>query len=453
VRSALFAFAALFALCWIVYRPALANGFIADDFINLHFVRSYRGSWWAFLDPRAMYSDPVTQTRYKPGYIYYFWLLDTLFRDHAFGYHLLSLALHVGVSFGVMLLSQRLFQNRTQSIAAAALFATSRLHVQMVVWVSANYRIASAGLALAAVLVLWANRRAVAIATSVALFAVSISMNPELVVVPAVLGALAIHQRAKPEMARRAWIAMAIDLVLVAAFVVANRISAARFPEMPMTPLPDPHRVLVFFANAFVPFALPLWFKLTCVAAIAIAALRIRERALVVPAIAMLSGAVLWGMLRGYPLAPRYLYFASAFGAVLLARVLGVGCDAVAVRLRFSASRDVALAVVCLPLVLSSIIAMRSFEFVLLDYLSLIGSRLMTVHREARAQGRRERVFIRPSSTLSDLDQEFFAEQIEFVSSPERATRIVDTEFERYRRALGPGLDEPYWDLPWFVER
>jgi tetratricopeptide (TPR) repeat protein len=74
---------------------------------------------------------------YRPVMTLGFLLCYQIFGPWAFGFHLASLGLHVGVVLLVYLLVARLLNDRGAAWAAAALFAFHPIHVESVAWISA----------------------------------------------------------------------------------------------------------------------------------------------------------------------------------------------------------------------------------------------------------------------------------------------------------------------------
>jgi hypothetical protein len=459
--------ALLVVLAFAIYGGALGHYFIADDLLNFDFVRSYRGSWLAFLDPTRMYSDPVTETRWKPLHIYSLRLLDALFGDRAFAYHTLSVLLHALVGMVVWNLAFDLFRERVMATAAAVLFVSWRLQSQTVVWISAGPRVLSTGLALLAISAAARRRTSAGPAGGVALFALALGMNPELVVVPPILGCFLVYRLVGPgrdlERARRlAWI-LAGCAIVTAAFLVACWLSHRAFPERPISIAPDPGRVLLFETNLFVPFELPLGLKIPLAAVVVVAAACLRDGRLVLMLACIAACAILWGLLGGYPLTPRYLYLAWAFGSVVVARLLYLvgshaatalpGRGPAALPSGLAWRRHAAVTALLAPLLVANAWSIRSRDLVHFEYLALLGRRLAQVQQEARWSGRRTTVFVRPFSSLGAGDLAFFRREIRFVGSPDAAERIVDTDLAHYRSRLGPRMADGYWYLPWFDVR
>jgi hypothetical protein len=391
--------AALLALCAAIYAPALRHGFIADDFVNLDFVRRYRGSWAAFLSPLAAYSDPVTRSRYKPLYVYYFRALDGLFGDTSWAWHALSLIWHVAAALCVFALARMLFDDRRLGAVAATLFATSRLQGQMVIWVSANYRLLSAAMTLGALLALDLRRTVPSVALCAGLFTLSIATNPEAVVLLPVLGVFALLRGGDPPARSRALQCLAACLPVGVGFALANRLSQTRFTDLPIGHVPDPGRVAMFFGNLALPFEAPLRVKVGVALGLAAGMLALRDRRVVAMLGCALACALFYALLE-YPLAPRYLYLASAFWCVGLARGLCVLALRVHPRAVWAAAA---------PWVLLSAAAIRDPDIEDFAYLARVGERLGAVQREARARGRAISVRITPVSSLDARNLAFLA--------------------------------------------
>jgi len=454
----------LFVLGCAVYWPSLDNYFIADDLTELDFLRHYRGSWLVFLDPSKMFSDLVTHSRYRPVYVYYKWALSALFHEDVLGYHVLSLGLHALAGVAVLILAWRLFSDRLTAVTAAVLFVIWRLQSQMVVWIACNYRIVSVALVLWGIVALYGRRRTLGIACCVGSLVLAIGMNPELVVVPAILGCFAVYYRvgrgAEPELGRRFAVATAGHVLVTIGFVIATRISSRIYPVKAVSGTPDLARMLRFLANLFVPFECPLGAKLAIVALIFVVVLYLRDARLLLLAAIVSGCALTWGFFRAYTLTPRYLYLASPFASILLGRFASRFSERASAWLRDERlpaflrpgerRRWAVLALLVVPLVFANVRAIVTLDLVHFEYLALLGQRLSDVQREARQRGEPARVFIDPASHLAQGDMDFFHPEIEFVDSPQAATRIVETDVERYRRRLGPNMADDYWFMPWF---
>lgn len=453
------------ALCFFAYGPALDESFIADDFTNLGFVRALERPWFEFLLPTRAYSDPVTRSRYKPLYVYYYGAIEELFGEQAFAYHLLGLLFHVGTALLVSRLGLRLGLGPRAAAGAALLFALWRLHWQTVTWISASYRSLAAGLGLAALLALHGRRGAPSLALNAALYAAATLLNPELIMLsPQIVilyVALRSHLGARAEHVRRfagASVGCAVVAVVLAA---ASALSARTFGEQPIALVPHIERALLFLVNVFVPFDAPLALRLALVAALAAAPLWRRDRI----GLGLLGcvgvAALFWSLMPAYPLTPRYLYLASAFASLLLVRVAGAevsaACSTLERRGRWARrgaralSRAPALGLVALLTLNTWLIRQR--ETVHYACLAQVGDQLMQVKQTSARRGVRAEVFIEPPSHLAKSDLAFFRQHIDFVALPGPETHTVRTDLTYCRRHLGAAFGELYWSLPWFADR
>jgi hypothetical protein len=440
-------------LGFALYAPMVDDYFIADDFVNLGFVRNYEGAWLDFFHPTRSFSDPVTGSRYKPLYTLYVAAIDRLFGDHAAAHHLLSIALHAGVAAAVYALSRRLFASRAIAAAAAALFLSSRLHSQTVMWVSASYRLLSTLLALLCLVLFLGRVSLVRQLLQVALFAAALLMNPDLTVVLPVLFLLAWQRRRASPLP---WLTLGLCTLVLGAFAYANYLSTRVFPDSAALGMPQLDRAATMLVQLFVPFQLPWPLKVMITLAFVVGALvpvRRDPRAALLLA-CMLPSALLWSTFTGYELAPRYLYFSGTFAAILQAVALVWCARALSERWAPDAQRRPLARLLGALLVLGSVLAhgwvLREHDLVLYEYRALLGGKLAALHTEARATGERMQVYVQPESHLSPSDLAFFAPELRFVDTETHTPRVVSTEGERYRERLGPELESSYWYLPWF---
>jgi len=290
-----------------------------------------------------------------------------------------------------------------------------------------------------------------------------------LVVIPAVQGCFLVYyylrRATEPELARRFALATAGQLVVTIAFLIASAISSRVFPVPSAAAMPDLARVLRFLANLFVPFECPLGVKIALVGVVflfallpspkdpseAVGARRLGDAKLVL-LLAIVSGcALMWGFLRTYTLTPRYLYLASAFSSMILARIVSRVAAFASARLkRGPRSHWAVAAMLVIPLLAANVYAIETLDVVHFEYLGLLGRRLAEVRDGVRQRGEHARVFIVPETFLTPADMRFFSPELEFVDSPANATHVVETDVERYRRRLGPHMTDDYWFTPWF---
>jgi hypothetical protein len=454
-------FLVLAATVFAIYRPALGHFFIADDLINLDFVRSYRGSLSDFVDPTQTYSDPVTQSRYKPLYTYYLYALDGLFGDRAALYHAWSFLLHALVALSVFLLARRLALSLPVAVSAAFLMLCYRLNSQMVVWISANYRLLSVLFFLLAILAVYSRRFRLGLVFTASFFGLGLFMNPDVLVLPAILGLFAAYYRfgslRDGQLARRFFQAAMVCGIVALVFVVLNVISGRYFPDRPVSLVPSPSRVLAFGQTLVAPVAAASALKILLLAALLAMVVVARDARLWLLLGACAVGALFWGMLSAYPLTPRYFYLFVCFYAIALPSLLQRLASTLIgwLERRRAEPRRARPAFVLVALmtclVTANVVAIRSRDLVSFEYLALLGRKLDAIALTAKRKGVRARVYIRPRSHLGKRDLAFFRHHIAFVDKPEQATDVVDTMRARYRRLFGPRFDHRYWHFPWLT--
>jgi 4-amino-4-deoxy-L-arabinose transferase-like glycosyltransferase len=123
------------------YLNTLRNGFVSDDEMQvLHnpYIRNFR--YWAriFTTPVASYVGVKAPNYYRPlmnvGYL----LCYQVFGLHPLGFHLANVVLHVLVVCVVILLTKRIFQDRSLALMAALLFAIHPIHSEAIAWIAAS---------------------------------------------------------------------------------------------------------------------------------------------------------------------------------------------------------------------------------------------------------------------------------------------------------------------------
>lgn len=428
----------------VTFGRAADYFFIADDLTNLHFVRTYTGGLGDFWIPGAVFSAPVTQSRYMPLHIWHWWALDAAFGDAVWAYHLLSFALHALVATLVVALARRLLELPwAPALCAGVIFAAYRLNSQSVVWVSASFRILSTALFLGALLLVlrpWQRQRDALAAA--ACFFLALFMNPDFVVGLAVFAVFALSLRrhgraieAGQMMTMTAW-----SFAMVAVFAAANVVSNQHFADdLELSLWPDPLRLALFVLNLLVPYDLPLAAKLAIVIAlVALVVLFSRKHALALIGAAATS-AVFWS-LGNYALAPRYLYLPAIFTVLLLTQAGWGAVQVLTTRRRWLGAVAVA------GVVMVNIVAVRATDLVHFEYLAVLPQRLAEIRRTEE----RARVYV-PDNPLPKADLTFFEPNLEFVASPREATHVVRTGAASYEPILGKGFDDGYWYHPWFT--
>ncbi len=133
--------AVLVACATLPYLNILFNGFVYDDdsqVMHNPYVRSFRHlkeifttHVWSF---RGLTS---VGNYYRPMMTLGYLLCYRIFGMEAYGFHLVSLVLHVLVVCLVFVLTERLTGNRVWAFTAGALFALHPVHTESVAWIAA----------------------------------------------------------------------------------------------------------------------------------------------------------------------------------------------------------------------------------------------------------------------------------------------------------------------------
>jgi protein O-mannosyl-transferase len=113
----------------IAYSPAITGDFLWDDdaHVTRPDLRSLPGLW-------RIWSDPEATQQYYPLLHSAFWLEHGLWGNSVVGYHLVSILLHAGCAFLLLLILRRL--GVPGATLAGALFALHPVHVESVAWIT-----------------------------------------------------------------------------------------------------------------------------------------------------------------------------------------------------------------------------------------------------------------------------------------------------------------------------
>ena len=439
-------FVGLLLLSLALYAPVLNDYFISDDFVLVRFVRTWDGSWLDFLLPWRIYSDPIVVSRYKPFFVYLLKAEDTLFGDGVVGRHLLNVLAHALAGTAVFALSRRLTNSAGTGVTAAVLFVGSRLHSQAVSWTSSLFHLASVTLIAWALVALHADSKRKALWWFGALTAAAMLTDPEVVVAAPVVVLLALHHRFGPGGDRQragtvAWGAGLMTL-LAAACSAANWISLRHFPDEDFAFRPQVARFAYVFLDLFMPFAVPLPVKIAMLVGVVIACVLVARKEPLVGLflLAAVPAGVLWSSIGSYGVSPRYLYLPALFTSVAMGRLVWLALG----------RRPWLVALPMVGLVVLSGVAMRDYDFVLLEGRSEVGARLHEEQLKARAAGEHRHIWVRPSPRLTAEDLRFFAPELDFVDGPEKGVEVIDSGEGEYVHRLGPGFANSYWPWVWF---
>jgi tetratricopeptide (TPR) repeat protein len=131
---------ALVACATLPYLNILFNGFVYDDdnqVLKNPYIRSFRYLKEIFTTNVWSFKGVAVSNYYRPMMTLGYLVCYKLFGMRAYGFHLVSLLLHVLVVCLVFMLTERLTGDRVWAFVAGALFALHPIHTESVAWVAA----------------------------------------------------------------------------------------------------------------------------------------------------------------------------------------------------------------------------------------------------------------------------------------------------------------------------
>ncbi len=191
---------AIILLIVLVYARSLMNGFVEwDDGLLIQNNSIIRGPtplhlWQAFttFDPELYI--PLTFISYQLNYV-----VGGL---APFGYHLVNLLLHIGCTFLILLIGERITGSRAAGVIAALLFAVHPLNTEAVAWASARKDVLSAFFTLLSVY-LWLQwqrtERRTSYWWSVVTYALALLAKVNVLVLPMVLLLIPLAEGKRPD--------------------------------------------------------------------------------------------------------------------------------------------------------------------------------------------------------------------------------------------------------------
>jgi tetratricopeptide (TPR) repeat protein len=132
--------AALVACATLPYLNILFNGFVYDDdtqVVQNPYVQSFRYLKEIFTTHVWSFRGVAVSNYYRPMMTFGYLVCYQLFGMQAYGFHLVSLLLHVLVVCLVFVLTERLTGDRVWAFVAGALFALHPIHTESVAWIAA----------------------------------------------------------------------------------------------------------------------------------------------------------------------------------------------------------------------------------------------------------------------------------------------------------------------------
>jgi tetratricopeptide (TPR) repeat protein/drug/metabolite transporter superfamily protein YnfA len=132
--------AALVACATLPYLNILVNGFVYDDDTQVMqnpYVRSFQYLKEIFTTNVWSFTGVTVSNYYRPMMTLGYLICYKLFGMQAYGFHLVSLLLHVLIVCLVFVLTERLIGDRVWAFVAATLFALHPIHTESVAWIAA----------------------------------------------------------------------------------------------------------------------------------------------------------------------------------------------------------------------------------------------------------------------------------------------------------------------------
>src|SRR5208283_1396362 len=132
--------AALVACATLPYLNILFNGFVYDDDTQVvlnPYLRSLRYLVKIFTTDVWSFAGETVSNYYRPIMTFGYLVCYQLFGLRAFGFHLVSLLLHVLTVGLVFVVTERLTGDRVWAFVAGALFALHPIHTESVAWIAA----------------------------------------------------------------------------------------------------------------------------------------------------------------------------------------------------------------------------------------------------------------------------------------------------------------------------
>ena len=226
--------AALLVTTFLAYAGTLSFGFVFDDNAGIlrnesiqswrYVPRYFNSHVWSYLYPHLL------SNYYRPLFLLWLRLNHAAFGLHPWGWHLTSVALHLGVTYLVYRLGLRLTRDVWMASSAALVFGLHPVHIEAVAYVSAVPELLCTLLMLGSLLV-WLGARDVQpprtrLALSLALYASALLAKESAMMLPAFVALYAgLHpendggERGFPKRLLRAVASLAPFLAVTLAYV------------------------------------------------------------------------------------------------------------------------------------------------------------------------------------------------------------------------------------------
>ncbi len=139
-RAVTWSLAAILAVVFLAYLNTLRFDFVHDDRFQIlgntwlrawrYLPRYFAGSVWAFQHPG------FRGTYYRPAFLLWFRIQYLLFGTKPFGWHLCTIACHLGATILAYFTAARLLEDRLAALFTALIFGLHPTHAEAVAWVS-----------------------------------------------------------------------------------------------------------------------------------------------------------------------------------------------------------------------------------------------------------------------------------------------------------------------------
>jgi len=233
---------ALAALAGAAFAPALAAGFLSDDYVLLGVLRRAGGIDWVF-ERNDIGEAGEGGHFYRPLWLLWNRGIYELAGAHPAPFHAANLLLYAALTLEVWFLARRLVGEGRAWLAAVA-FAVYPRHGESVAWVSGSTDLTAVVFGLGALLCLTSSLRLPARLLSVAALTAAAALSKEIAYVLPALAAWVVlatpaEQRARLDR-RGAWLSVAVTVLVVAvvAVVRTNVVGGlGGYPDHPWTPV------------------------------------------------------------------------------------------------------------------------------------------------------------------------------------------------------------------------
>lgn len=117
----------------VFWRNAFLNFFAQDDFIFIdHFSRNS-----LLVDIKNTFGEP-TVTHWRPLHNFYFLIAGNLFGKNFWAYHLLTLSIHIGTSFLIFKIAQKIFGDKRLAFLSGFIYGIHPAHFVSIFWIAGN---------------------------------------------------------------------------------------------------------------------------------------------------------------------------------------------------------------------------------------------------------------------------------------------------------------------------